>query len=491
MQKRFFIITAILLFLATETSANVTLFTFSDDHGEVWVSGNMVTRYENWDWFKPSRHPNSNNDYDYYFIRSRLGLGVKFKMVEAFLQMQDTHVWDLPNDSISPAPEGPLGIGAVYYAHRRNVNSHSTFVKQAYLRLDDVLLDGLSLKGGRFEYSDGMEVTYEDPKVMWLKKVRLSERMIGPFGWSAFTRSFDGGQISLDRDFFNITAMVSHPTEGGFENDAHHQIDDVDLVAVTLTSKYNKIIPHTENRLFYFFYDDERKMNKVDNTPAGSNLNQGNIEIHTLGLHSLSTLELGPGVGDFLLWGTGQWGSWGNLSHQAWAWTAEIGYQFTEIPTKPWIRIGYFMSSGDSNPADTEHETFFQILPTARKFAFFPFYNLMNNEDLFIQLILKPLKKVLVRADFHFLQLNERGDRWYMGAGATRDRENIFGYIGRPSFGDTDLAKVLDLTVAYNFNKHINLNAYYGRAWGDDVIDNIYARDDDANFFYLELGLKF
>jgi hypothetical protein len=78
-----------------------------------------------------------------------------------------------------------------------------------------------------------------------------------------------------------------------------------------------------------------------------------------------------------------------------------------------------------------------------------------------------------------------------MGAGATRDRENIFGYIGRPSFGDTDLAKVLDLTVAYNFNKHINLNAYYGRAWGDDVIDNIYARDDDANFFYLELGLKF
>ena len=174
MQKRFFIITAILLFLATETSANVTLFTFSDDHGEVWVSGNMVTRYENWDWFKPSRHPNSNNDYDYYFIRSRLGLGVKFKWVEAFLQMQDTHVWDLPNDAISPAPEGPLGIGAVYYAHRRNGNSHGTFVKQAYLRLNDVLIDGFSLKGGRFEYSDGMEVTYDNPKVMWLKKVRLS-----------------------------------------------------------------------------------------------------------------------------------------------------------------------------------------------------------------------------------------------------------------------------------------------------------------------------
>lgn len=321
--------------------------------------------------------------------------------------------------------------------------------------------------------------------------MRLAERLIGPFGWSAFTRSFDGGQISLDKDLFNITTMISHPTEGAFENDGHHHIDDVDLVAVTLTLKYNKVIPHTENRLFYFFYNDDRKMNKVDNTPAESGLNQGNIEIHTMGLHLLNTLNLGPGVADFLLWGTGQWGDWGRLTHEAWAWAAEMGYQFADFPTKPWIRIGYFISSGDTNPGDKEHETFFQILPTPRKYAFFPFYNLMNNEDLFIQMILKPIRKMVFRADFHFLQLNERGDRWYMGGGATRDRQNIFGYIGRPSFGNTDLAKVLDLTVVYDLNKHVNLNAYYGRAWGDDVIENIYHKNHDANFFYFELALMF
>jgi hypothetical protein len=491
MVKKCFFIAVFLLSFSTAASANITLFTFDNDEGEVWASGSVVTRYENWDWFTPRTTGNDNNDYDYHFTRSRVGVGLKYKWIEAFFQMQDTHIWDLPNDAISPGSAGPLGIGAIYYAHRRNGNSHGIYVKQGYLQLKNIFNSGISIKGGRFEYMDALEVSYDNPKVMWLKKIRLAERMIGPFGWSAFTRSFDGGQISLDKDLFNITTMVSHPTEGGFENDGHHHIDDITLATATLTVKHNKVIPHTENRLFYIFYNDDRKMNKVDNTPAGSGLNRGNIEIHTMGLHWLSTLDLGPGVGDFLLWGTGQWGDWGDLTHRAWAWAAETGYQLPNIPCKPWLRIGYFMSSGDSNPTDSDHETFFQILPTARKYALFPFYNLMNNEDFFIQLILKPINKVLVRADFHFLQLHERGDRWYMGAGATRDRENIFGYIGRPSLGDTDLANVLDLMVAYNLNKHVNLNAYYGRAWGDDVIENIYLRDENANFFYFELALKF
>jgi hypothetical protein len=115
----------------------------------------------------------------------------------------------------------------------------------------------------------------------------------------------------------------------------------------------------------------------------------------------------------------------------------------------------------------------------------------MNNEDFFIQLILKPMEKMLIRTDVHFLRLNEREDRWYMGAGATRERGNIFGYIGRPSFGNADLARVFDFMIVFNVNKHISLNAYYGRAWGGDIIENIYRRDEDADFFFFEMGLKF
>jgi hypothetical protein len=486
-----FITIVIVLSLTTAVPARITLFSFEDEQGEVWTSGSIVARYENWNWFQPSQQANDNNDYDYYWIRSRLGIGLTYKFLESYLEVQDTHVWNLPDNAGALPPAGGLGLGAVYYAHRGGRNSHGTFVKQGYLKVNEVLMEGVSLLGGRFEYSDGLEVTYKDPKVMWLKKVRLSERLIGPFGWSAFTRSYDGGQLILDKKLFNITTMISHPTEGGFENDGNHQINQIDLVAASITLKHNTVIPRTENRFFYFFYGDDRKAPKSDNTPSGSDLNQGNIEIHTMGLHWMTTLEVGPGVGDFLLWGTGQWGDWGNLTHRAWGWSVEFGYQFTELPAKPWLRIGYFISSGDSNPVDSDHETFFQLLPTARKYALFPFYNLMNNEDFFIQLLLKPLTKLVVRTDFHVLQLNERDDQWYLGAGATRDRGNIFGYIGRPSFGDTDLANVLDLTVAYEVNNHMNLNAFYGYAWGDDVIENIYSRNDDASFYYIEMELKF
>jgi len=482
---------SLVMLLSVPAFAKITILDLKNDLGKVWASGEIVIRYENFNWFEPAPGENDNNDYNYYFTRSRLGLGYEYKWIEIFVQAQHTHIWDLPDSANAPAPAGSLGSGAVYYAFRRNRYYHSTFIKQGYILIKNIINSDISLKGGRFEYLDALEVTYDNPKVMWLKKARLAERLIGPFGYSAFTRSFDGGELSIDRNLFNVTATVSHPTEGGFENDAHHHIDDITLATGTLTLKYDKIIPHTENRLFYFFYNDDRKILKADNTPRMSLINRGNIEMHTLGFHLLSTLGLGPGVGDVLLWGVWQWGDWGRLSHNAWAWDVEMGYQFTGIYASPWLRVGYFMSSGDSNPVDSEHETFFQILPTARKYARFPFYNLMNNEDFFIQLIARPIKKVSIRADGHFLYINEREDRWYAGPGANRDRGSIFGYSGRPSFGDSDLAQLIDLSLVFDISTHINLEAYYGHAWGDDVIENIYERDDEADFFMLELRLKF
>ncbi|MHC5077332.1 MAG: hypothetical protein ACYTFM_13035, partial [Planctomycetota bacterium] len=96
----------IVLFLPALVSAKVTLYSFDNDQGEVWTSGNIVTRYENWDWFQPSRQVNDNNDYDYYWMRTRLGLGFSLKRVEAFLEIQDTHMWDLPDNAVASPPQG-------------------------------------------------------------------------------------------------------------------------------------------------------------------------------------------------------------------------------------------------------------------------------------------------------------------------------------------------------------------------------------------------
>ena len=68
----------------------------------------------------------------------------------------------------------------------------------------------------------------------------------------------------------------------------------------------------------------------------------------------------------------------------------EGGYQPPMLPAlKPWLRIGYTTTSGDNNPNDTTHGTFFQLLPTPRQYARTPFFNMMNLDDLAGTLILR------------------------------------------------------------------------------------------------------
>ncbi|MBW1887472.1 MAG: alginate export family protein [Deltaproteobacteria bacterium] len=473
-----------------EVNAELTLAEFNQGEGNLTADFEVTSRYEYWNWFTPSAQNNDNNDYGYPFTRTRIGLCLALPQVRAYVQAQDTRMWGLPDDAISISPAGPLGIGAVYFLHGQNQDYHSTVIRQAYLEVPRLFIDGLSTRAGRFDYVDGLEVIYKDPKVNWLKEIRLAERLIGPFAWSSFCRSFDGLQVAYDQSSFNLNSTLIHPTQGGFENNTHKTIYDIDLFTVTGTFKYDRWLPHTEGRLFYFYYNDDRDIAKVDNTPEESSLNEGDIQIHTVGMHWLGTARMGTGIFDVLFWGTFQTGDWGTLDHHAWATAIEAGYQFTQIPWKPWIRAGYFASSGDSNPTDGDHETFFQLLPTARKYDLFPFYNMMNNEDLFLQAILKPAKKMVIRTDLHALRLHEENDRWYMGAGPTREEGSIFGYIGRPSSGDDDLALVVEVTGIYNFCRYLSATLYYGHAFGRDVIRNVYAEDEDGDYFFLELTLK-
>ncbi len=121
------------------------------------------------------------------------------------------------------------------------------------------------------------------------------------------------------------------------------------------------------------------------------------------------------------------------MGHSANAAAVEGGYQLTKAPTAPWLRGGWFRSSGDNNATDGTHNTFFQILPTPRVYARLPFYNLMNSTDEFVQLMDKPAKRLALRADLHWLQLTSAHDLWYLGGGAYDNK--VFGYVGRPANG--------------------------------------------------------
>ena len=155
---------------------------------------------------------------------------------------------------------------------------------------------------------------------------------------------------------------------------------------------------------------------------------------------------------------------------------------------RPWLRGGFDYGSGDRNPNYATRGTFFQILPTPRNYARFPFFNMMNNRDVFAELILRPSKLLTIRTDVHSLVLANRNDLWYSGSGMFQPW--TFGYTGRPSNGQSGLATLFDVSADYNMNAHASIGLYSGHAIGKLVVQSIYPNGKDANFGYLELTLR-
>ncbi|MDZ7637968.1 MAG: alginate export family protein [Bryobacterales bacterium] len=210
----------------------------------------------------------------------------------------------------------------------------------------------------------------------------------------------------------------------------------------------------------------------------------------SFGGHLINATETSAGTVDLLAWGLGQTGSWGRLNHRAGAIALEAGFQPKGIPAlKPWLRAGYSRTSGDDNPADGTHSTFFQLMPTPRPYAKFPFYDMVNNEDRYATLTLRPHAKVSVVSEIHALRLTTRNDLWYLGGGVFQPW--TFGYVGRPSSGAQGLATLTDIGVALTLHKQFAVEAYYGHANGKSVMRSIYPDNKNGSFGYLEATYTF
>ncbi len=449
------------------------------------------TRLEHVDWFGPAAGVAAPGAERYDFVANQLRAGVRatFPQAQITLELQDTRLWNVPDDASLAAPHGNLGPGALYYFHTRRRTQGETIVKQAAASFRWRGLQGL---GGRFEYGEGAETTPGDPALVWLKRWRVSERLIGPFGYTHVARGFDGLRLWMDRPHWNASAIAARPTAGGFEVSANPQLDEIGLLGASLTGKGLASAAPWDARVFHFHYSDTRggdgRPTKVDNRPGLVRAaDRGAIRIGTTGGHAMVAADAGAVRLDGLAWGAVQSGRWGALDHRAVAAALEAGVQAPRLPGAPWLRAGVGLGSGDDDPADGRHGTFFQILPTARVYAQLPFFNGMNLEDRFVQLITRPHPNVTVRADVHDLRLRESADLWYAGGGATR--EDVFGFAGTPSSGRQDLARMADVAVTAVVHRRLTLHGYYGRAFGGDVVRGVFARDR-ADYGYLETTFR-
>jgi hypothetical protein len=65
---------------------------------------------------------------------------------------------------------------------------------------------------GRFEFQDGSEVAAKDPTLAVLKRDRIQQRLIGPFGFTHVMRSFDGFHYVYNKPKINYTLIAATPT---------------------------------------------------------------------------------------------------------------------------------------------------------------------------------------------------------------------------------------------------------------------------------------
>lgn len=444
-------------------------------------------RLEGWDWFEGSA---GNSTYAFPHSLLRVAIGQENARFDWKVEAAQISILGLPDDAVAAAPQGQLGLGGTYYAANGNrQNNANGFVKQAYLRIKG--LGRGSLRLGRFEYLDGTETTPKDATLAALVQTRIAQRLLGNFGWAAVGRSYDGAQFAYNFGKSNFTFVGGRPTRGVFQADANGELD-VDLYYGALTVPIEARRGAGELRVFGLGYIDHRTtVLKTDNRPAAARAaDNGQIRIGTYGADYIHVFKTGAhGKFDVLFWAVIQSGSWGLLSQRAGAFIGEFGWQPPVNSLKPWVSAGYSYGSGDGNPSDNRHGTFFQVLPTPRPYARFPFYDMENNEDFYASLNLRPHAKLALRSELHALRLSERADLWYLGGGAFQP--HTFGYVGRPSNGNRSLANVWDLSADYQVTHAFGVGLYYAHAWGKAAIASIYPQDRNGQFAYVETNVRF
>src|SRR5262249_4204227 len=140
------------------------------------------------------------------------------------------------------------------------------------------------------------------------------------------------------------------------------------------------------------------------------------LSLVTLGSSLLGVYPAGPGKLDVLFFGAGQLGTYNRLDHAAWAALVEAGYQLPEVFAKPWLGAGVNAASGDHDPTDGDHGTFFNMLPTNHLYyGFADQIALQNIVNPFVQLRFTPHPTLALNLFAHWFRLASSNDARYAG----------------------------------------------------------------------------
>jgi hypothetical protein len=439
-----------------------------------WKSGehrvdlglNVRAREEMWDAF---------NDHTTWYTGTRTRISLKYSYQEIFAlygQFQDVRLNGLDQRS--------SGAELTYFnSSDQSEDVGDDSIRQLYLQLSPV--PGAVLRAGRQDIKLGQEVLYPEPNWRYLKMSRIGERLIGTVGWSHAERSNDGATASIDfgeGGGYNAYAFAARPTTGVFDiPSAYHRQKDVVYGGGAFTVKRNTWLEKTELGLFGIVYDDDRPTDKGGLPDS--------VLVYTVGGHLLGVYPAGPGQVDGLLWGAGQLGRYNGLDQRAGAFLVEGGYQLSEVFAKPWLRLGVNAATGDGDPTDSNHHTFFNLLPTNHiYYGFADQIALQNIVNWFVQLRLAPHPMFQLNAFVHRFSLWNGDDARYSGTGAFSRKS--FGFVANPSRGYRTVGTEYDVVATIPVHRAVTLELGYSNLQAAKMLN-----DQNLNFAYASFELTY
>jgi hypothetical protein len=453
------------------------------------VTGTLsnVTRVESWSYFQPFADPRAlpveplgTPDYTFVADRAELGVRVEGPRYDLGGAFNYVRIENLPSRAIGP---GGLGTGAFYFAATGVPYSYQLYFGELSLRMKSSDRR-TSVTVGRMPFSSGGESVSVNPQLESLKRERLHSRLIGNFEFSLYQRRFDGVRVDVDRARWHVTAAAMVPTQGGFEESANLSMPRLQVASGSLTRKS----ADAEYQAFTYLYRDRRSAAAVvDN--AFSIDRPVDITVSTIGGSYARVSQTRAGLLDAVAWGAVQAGDWYGREHRAASLALEAGHRWTGWPWQPRVRAGYLWASGDGDGDDERHRTFFQMIPTSRKYALSAVYAQMNLRDAFTQLSIEP-GRVRARIEVHALHLASGADLWYAGSGANATKSRYFGFAGRASGGHTALGSVVEGTVDVPIKKYWSISGYAATMSAGDVVQRFFT-DKRLTFWMLENAIRF
>lgn len=428
-----------------------------------------LTRAELWRYFEP--RPGAAVEPDYAFIGNRSVLGASYAGPRWAFQgtLQYVRLENLPARAIGP---GLLGTGAAYYFQAAGEFSYQFYLRGLSLTWRD---RGWWVEVGRLSRAAAAEPPSGDATIDRLVRDDLQGRLLGDMEWSFYQRAWDGVRGGFAKGGRSATLTAALPTQGTYEESANLFMDRVPVLALELTARPGSLVPRTRVEAFAIRYDDTRRISaRPDNT--GRTAPRADIRVDAAGASMAGAYPSPIGTTDLTAWAVQQRGHWYEQAHRGRAAAAAVGQRFTHLPGQPWLRAGVAWASGDANPDDARHDTFFPMLPSGDRVSSLNAYALMNVHDAWTRLLLAPHRALDVSASAHRVRLADGADRWYQGSGATIRASNYFGYQGRNGRGATALGTVIDAQVTWRPWRWWTLRALGGRILGRDLPATLFAR---------------